>query len=160
MPFKSNLFSTISPTKVLLLSSALVLAGCGGSDDSTSAGYVKFYHSSKNAPDIILMLDQNLESDDDDDTDNVEVTFNGIAYTEALSKFEIETNRYFDEMGWQDEDSSDRDDLALVAQGQLTVSTDTIQLLVLNDDITAAQVETYSFDVLEDDEDEDNDLFT
>ena len=159
MRFKSNLLSTISPSKVLLLSSALVLAACGGSSDSSNVGYVKFYNSSKNAPDIILTLDQDLESDDDDDSDNFEVTFNGVAYTEALSVFEIDTNSYFYEMGWQDEDSSDRDDLEKVAEGQINVTTDTIQLLVLTDDITTPQVETYSIDVLDDDEDEDEDLF-
>ncbi|ARD44375.1 DUF4397 domain-containing protein [Colwellia sp. PAMC 21821] len=159
MRFTSNLFSTISPSKVLLLSSALALAACGGSSDSSNVGYVKFYNSSKNAPDIILTLDQDLESDDDDDADNFEVTFNGVAYTEALSVFEIDTDSYFYEMGWQDEDSSDRDDLEIVAEGQIKVSTDTIQLLVLTDDITAPQVETYSIEVLDDDEDEDNDLF-
>jgi len=159
MRSKSNLFSTVSPSKVLLFSSALMLAGCGGSDDSSNVGYVKFYNSSKNAPDIILTLDQDLESDDDDDADNFEVTFNGVAYTEALSSFEIDTDSYFYEMGWQDEDSSDRDDLELVAQGQITVTTDTIQLLVLSDDIAAPQVDTYSIEVLDDDEDEDEDLF-
>ncbi len=159
MRFTSNLFSTISPSKVLLLSSALALAACGGSSDSSNVGYVKFYNSSKNAPDIILTLDQDLESDDDDDTDNFEVTFNGVAYTEALSVFEIDTDSYFYEMGWQDEDSSDRDDLEIVAEGQIKVTTDSIQLLVLTDDITAPQVETYSIEVLDDDEDEDNDLF-
>lgn len=159
MRFTSNLFSTITPAKLLLISSAFVLAACGGGDGSSNVGYVKFYNSSKNAPDIILTIDQDLDSDDDDDTDNFEVTFNGVGYTEALSLFEIDTDNYFYEMGWQDEDSSDRDDLELVAQGQLTVKTDTIELLVLTDNITAPQVESYSIEVLEDDEDEDEDLF-
>lgn len=159
MRSKSNLISTISSSKVLLLSSALVLAGCGGSDDSSNVGYVKFYNSSINAPEIILTIDQDLESDDDDDTDNFEVTFNGIGYTKALSNYEIDSDTYFYEMGWQDEDSADRDDLTLVAQGQVEITKDSIQLLVLAADITAPQVETYSIGVIDDDEDEDNDLF-
>ena len=160
MRLKPNLFSTISSAKLVLFSSALlVLAGCGGSDDSDNVGYVKFYNSSQNAPDIILTLDQDLESDDDDDADNYEVSFNGVAYTEALSKFEIDTNSYFYEMAWQDEDSSDRDDLEIVAQGQITVTTEAIQLLVLTDDITSPQVESYSIEVLDDDEDDEEDLF-
>ena len=159
MRFNSNLLSTISPAKILLLSSAFVLAACGGGSDSSNVGYVKFYNSSKNAPDIILTIDQDLESDDDDDSDNFEVTFNGVAYTESLSAFEIDTGSYFYELGWQDEDSSDRDDLELVAEGQVNVTTDTIELVVLTDDITAAQVQTYSIEVLEDEEDEDDDLF-
>jgi hypothetical protein len=158
MRLKSNLFSTISSSKlVLFLSALLVLAGCGGSDDSNNVGYFKFYNSSKNSPDIILTLDQDLESDDDDDADNYEVSFNGAAYNEALSKFEIDTNSYFYEMAWQDEDSSDRDDLEIVAQGQIAVTTEAIQLLVLTDDITSPQVESYSIEVLDDDEDDEDD---
>ncbi|MGB2742821.1 MAG: hypothetical protein WBC60_19935 [Cognaticolwellia sp.] len=156
---KPNLFSTFSSSKVWLLVSALVLAGCGGGDDDSDVGYVKFYNSSKNAPEILLTLDQDLESDDDDDSDNFEVTFYGTEYTNALTNYEIGTDTYFYEMGWQDEDSSDRDDLALVAEGQIKVTKDTIQLLVLTEDITAPQVETYSIEMLDDDEDEDNDLF-
>ena len=148
MRFNPNLITKFSSSKVLLLSSVLVLTACGGSSDSSTTGFVKFYNGSKNAPDIILTLDQDLESDDDDDTGNYEVSFNGVGYTEAISKFEVDTNSYFYEMAWQGEDSSDRDDLELVAQGQITVTTDTIQLLVLSDDITTPQVETYSIEVL------------
>ena len=156
---KSKLFSTISNSTILLCASALVLAGCGGSDDSNDVGYVKFYNSAKNAPEILLTLDQDLQSDDDDDDNNLEVTFNGIEYTKALSNYEVEPNTYFYEMAWQDEDSSDRDDLEVVAEGQIIATKDSIQLLVLTDDITSAQVETYSIAVLDDDEDDDNDLF-
>jgi len=157
MRFKTPLFTPISVLTLVLCSSALLLIGCGGSDDSTNVGYVKFYNSSKNAPEIILTIDQDLDSDDD--TDNLEVTFNGIEYTKALSNYEIDSDTYFYEMGWQDEDSADRDDLTLVAQGQIAVTEDSIQLLVLADDITAPQAETYSIDVIDDDEDEANDLF-
>lgn len=159
MSAKSHLFSITSSSSILLLASALALAGCGGGDDSSDVGYVKFYNSSKNAPEIILTLDQDLDSDDDDDDDNYEVTFGGIEYTKALSNFEVEPRTYFYEMGWQDEDSNDRDDLANVAEGQIKISKDSIQLLVLADDITAPQVETYDIPVVDDDEDEDDDLF-
>ena len=159
MSSKSCVFSYISSSKVLLLASAIGLIGCGGSDDSSSVGYVKFYNSSKNAPEIILTIDEDLESDDDDDDGNFEVTFNGIEYTKALSNYEIDTDSYFYEMGWQDEDSADRDDLELVAEGQIAVTEDYIQLLVLTDDVTSPQVETYNIELLDDDEDEDDDLF-
>tara|TARA_B110000211_G_scaffold189077_1_gene215191 strand:+ start:25690 stop:27216 length:1527 start_codon:yes stop_codon:yes gene_type:complete len=159
MSSKFHRFSTISSSTILLFTSVLVLAGCGGGDDDSDIGYVKFYNSSKNAPAILLTIDQDLESDDDDDDDNYEVTFNGVEYTEALSNFEVEPHTYFYEMGWQDEDSNDRDDLALIAEGQVTVTKDNIQLLVLTDDITSAQVETYNIALVDDDEDEDNDLF-
>ena len=159
MRSKSYLFSTTCAVKVLVLSSVLLLTACGGSDNTSDVGYVKFYNSSKNAPAILLTIDQDLQSDDNDDDDNFEVTFNGTAYTKALSSYEIETNTYFYELGWQDEDSTDRDDLAVVAQGQITVTADTIQLLALTDDITSSQVEVYSIEMLSDDEDEVNDLF-
>ena len=159
MSSKSHLFSTISSSTILLFASVFVLAGCGGGDDDSDVGYVKFYNSSKNAPAVLLTIDQDLESDDDDDDDNYEVTFNGVEYTEALSNFEVEPHTYFYEMGWQDEDSNDRDDLALIAEGQVTVTKDNIQLLVLTGDITSAQVETYNIALVDDDEDEDNDLF-
>jgi hypothetical protein len=158
MSFKSSVFSTISSSKVLLLASAVALAGCGGSS-SSSVGYVKFYNNSKNAPEIFLTIDQDLTSDDDADTNNLEVTFNGIEYTKALSDYEIDTNTYFYELGWQDEDSAARDDLEIIAEGQVVVSTDHIQLLVLTEDVTSPQVETYNIEVIDDDLDTDNDLF-
>lgn len=159
MSFKPSIFSTISASKIIALISAIAFVGCGGSDDSSDPGYVKFYNSSKNSPEIILTLDEDLESDDDDDDDNFEVTFNGIAYTKALSNYEIDEDTYFYEMAWQDEDSADRDDLELIAEGQVVVEDETIQLLVLTGDVTSSQVETYSIDVIDDDEDEDKDLF-
>ncbi len=143
---------------MLLLASAIAFVGCGGSD-SKDPSYVKFYNSSKNSPEIILTLDEDLESDDDDDKDNYEVTFNGIEYTKALGNFEIDDDTYFYEMGYQDEDSADRDDLELVAEGQVVVKKEMIQLLVLMDDVDSAQVETYSIEVIDDDDDEDDDLF-
>ena len=159
MSFKPSIFSTSSSAKLLVLASAIAFVGCGGSDDSSDPGYVKFYNSSKNAPEIILTLDEDLESDDDDDDDNFEVTFSGIEYTKALSNFEIDDDTYYYEMGWQDEDSADRDDLELVAEGQVVVEDETIQLLVLTGDVTSAQVETYSIEMIDDDDDEDDDLF-
>lgn len=158
MSSKSCVFSYISTSRILILASAIAFVGCGGSD-SKDPGYVKFYNSSKNAPEIILTLDEDLESDDDDDKDNFEVTFSGIEYTNALSNFEIDDDTYFYEMGYQDEDSADRDDLELVAEGQVVVEKEMIQLLVLMDDINSAKVETYNIEMIDDDDDEDDDLF-
>ena len=87
------------------------------------------------------------------------MTFSGIEYTNALSNFEIDDDTYFYEMGYQDEDSADRDDLELVAEGQVVVEKEMIQLLVLMDDITSAKVETYNIEMIDDDDDEDDDLF-
>lgn len=159
MSFKSCILSTTSSFKVLLLASATVLAGCGGSSSSSDIGYVKFYNSSKNAPEIFLTIDQDLTSDDDADSNNFEVTFNGIEYTKALSNYEISTNKYFYELAWQDEDSAARNDLEIIAEGQIDVIKDTIQLLVLNGDITTPSVDNYSIEVISDTLDTENDLF-
>ena len=56
MSSKSCVFSYISTSRILILASAIAFVGCGGSD-SKDPGYVKFYNSSKNAPEIILTLD-------------------------------------------------------------------------------------------------------
>lgn len=159
MNSKSCVFSYISPSKVLLLASVFGLAACGGSDDSSDVGYVAFYNNSKNAPEIILTLDEDLESDDSSSENNFEITFDGIEYTNALTNYEVESKSYFYEMGWQDEDSSDRDDLERIAEGEVLVTENSIQLLVLTDDITSPQVETYSMEVVDDAQDDDDDLF-
>jgi len=160
MTINLSIYDMKAIKKMAMLLFLFSLAACGGSsDDSSDSGYVKFYNSSKNAPEIIITIDQDLESDDDDDKDNFEITFSGVEYTKSQTNYEIDPDTYFYEMGWQDEDSNDRDDLELVMEGEIEVSKDIIQLLVLTEDITTPQVETYSIELLEDDEDEDNDLF-
>lgn len=158
MHFKSTVFSRKSSINTLLLMSAIGLVGCGGGDGDGGGGtgFIKFYNSSANAPEIILTIDEDL---DDDSDDHIEVTFSGIEYTKSLSNHELDTDSYFYELAWQDEDSSDRDDLALVAEGQLDINEDEIQLLVLSNDITSPTVQTYSIEIIDDEDDDDEDLF-
>jgi len=159
MTINLSIYDMKSIKKMAMLLFLFTLAACGGSSDDSDPGYVKFYNNSKNAPAVYVTIDQDLESDDDDDEDNFEITFSGVEYTKSQTNYEIDTETYFYEMGWQDEDANDRDDLELIIEGQIEVTTDNIQLLVLTGDVTSAQVETYSIELLDDEEDEDEDLF-
>lgn len=157
MRLKSIVCSNFIPLNAAVFASAALLSGCGGSDSSSdNVGYVKFYNGSTNAPEVILTIDEDL---DDDSDDQIEITFNGVEYTESLANYELDTDNYFYELGWQDEDSADRDDLTLISEGQVSIEDDMIQLLVLSEDITAPQVNTYQIALIDDDDDDDNDLF-
>lgn len=141
---------------LMLLASLLGLAGCGSSDDGGDTGHLQFYNASKNAPAVFLTIDEDLEEDDDDE---VEITYAGVNYGYATSLKEVEDQSYFYELAWQDEDSQDRDDLELIFESQLTVTKDNIQFIVLSEDITTPHVEVYDIPVVDDDDDATDDLF-
>jgi hypothetical protein len=134
------------------------LTGCGGSDsdDDESTGYVNFYNASKNAPAIFFTLDEDL---DDSSDDHVELTFNGVEYTKSLTNYQVETNSYFYELAWQDEDSATRDNLELVYEGEITVQADEIQFIVASENVASPTVNVYSIEKIDDEDDTDNDLF-
>ncbi|WDE07306.1 hypothetical protein SG34_010660 [Thalassomonas viridans] len=135
------------------------LVGCGsGSDDNDGDGdaYVNLYNASKNAPAIFLTIDEDLEEDDEDE---VEITYTGVEYGQSGGNKALEKNTYFYELAWQDEDSSDRDNLELIAEGQVELKRDTIQMIVVSDDITSPQVNIYDIEMIDDDDDFDDDLF-
>jgi hypothetical protein len=157
MSFKGQFSRYLHSTTFLLGASVFALSGCGGdSGGSSGIGYVKFYNASSNSPALFLTIDADLEDDSDDE---LEITFNGIEYTKALTNYEVETDDYFYELAWQDEDSTDRDDLELVFEGSIAVEKDMIQLIVASDNIVAPQVDIYSIEVIDDDDDTDDDLF-
>jgi len=134
----------------------LTLAGCGSSSDDDATGYVKFYNASKNAPALFLTIDEDL---DDSSDDHVEVTFNGVEYTKSLTNYEVDTDSYFFELAWQDEDSSTRDNLEIVYEGDIQVKEDEIQFVVASEDVASPTVNVYSIPVIDDDDDADDDLF-
>jgi hypothetical protein len=68
----------------------LVLTGCS-SDSNQTTGYIKFYNASPNAPGVFLTVDENL---DDDDDDEIEVTYSAIDYTEVSGNNLLDTNTY------------------------------------------------------------------
>jgi len=150
--------SLINLSKVLLLPAIAltVLSGCDDSDDD-GVGYISFYNASANAPGIYLTVDEDIEEDDDED--EVEVTYASVDYTETSGYNQLDTDKYYVELAWQEDDSTDRDDLAMIYQEQLTVSSDAITFVVLAGDISEPEIYTYNVDVIDDDNDDDDDLF-
>ena len=160
MSFKQGTFLSIqSPSKWLLLSVVLMLSACGSSsdeDNDSSAGYLQIYNASKNSPAVFLTIDESLDEDDDDE---VELTYSSVAYGVASTLKAVEKNTYFYELAWQSEDSTDRSDLTLIAQGQVDIQKEAIQFIVLSEDIAAPTVDIHNIAVVDDDDDAANDLF-
>ena len=95
----------------VVLSAAIALSACGGSDSDDSQGYIKFYNASSNSPGIFMTIDENLDEDDDDE---FEQTFSAVQYASVGSRIQLDTQQYYIELAWQDEDSSVRSDLEIV----------------------------------------------
>ncbi|GLX82191.1 hypothetical protein [Thalassotalea eurytherma] len=144
----------IKSTCTALLTSLLV--ACGSSSDDSGVGYVKFYNASSNAPDIIFTVDEDLETSE---TDAVEITYNGLGYGEALSYAQYPSASYFYELAWQDDDSSERSELAIIDQGPLEITEDTMHFVVIDNDVQLAQVSVYQYPMIADDDDDTYDLF-
>lgn len=135
--------------------SILVLSGCN-SDDKETTGYVKFYNASPNAPSIFLTVDENL---DDDDDDEIEVTYSSIDYTEVSGNKALDTNTYFIELAWQDEESSDRNDLEVIYQDSISIKSDEINFIALTGDVRNPEVLRFDIDIIDDEDDDDYDQF-
>ncbi|WP_074497289.1 hypothetical protein [Thalassotalea sp. PP2-459] len=147
-----------STLMIFLLSSVvLIMAGCGSSDSSDNkVGYLKFYNSSTNAPSLFLTVDENLDEDEDDE---VEITFSGTAYGTADTRRELPTGDYFYELAWQDEDSAARADLEMIFQDQISIEQDTIKFVVASGDISQPQVNVYDISLVDDEDDSTLSLF-
>ncbi|GAA6204905.1 hypothetical protein [Thalassotalea sp. SU-HH00458] len=140
---------------------ALVVLGVSAcnssdSDDDSNQGYIKFYNASKNAPDIYLTIDEDLDTSEDDET---EITFSSVGYAAALGTYEIDINDYFFELAWQDGDSSVRSELEMIYQSELSIEKDSLKLVVLNDDVTAPDVVVYDIPVIDEEDDDTYSLF-
>ncbi|MFT2090228.1 hypothetical protein [Paraglaciecola sp. 2405UD69-4] len=132
-----------------------VLSSCSsGSDNKT--GYIKFYNASPNAPGIFLTVDENL---DDDDDDEVEVTYSSVEYTEVSGNNSLDTGNYYIELAWQDEESSDRSDLEIIYEDSVKITNDDIKFITLSGNITDPDVLMFDIEVIDDDDDDDDDLF-
>jgi hypothetical protein len=135
----------------------LSLTGCGsGGSDDDSTGYIKFYNASANAPGIFLTVDENLDEDDDDE---VEVTFNSVAYTKVSASNALDKGTYYIELAWQDEESSARSDLEVIYEDSVKIKNDQIKFIALTGDVREPQVLQFDIDVVDDDNDDDDDLF-
>ncbi|MEP0355969.1 MAG: hypothetical protein ABJH06_12265 [Paraglaciecola sp.] len=132
-----------------------VLSSCS-SDSDSKTGYIKFYNASPNAPEIFLTVDENL---DDDDDDEIEVTYSAIEYTEVSGNNILDTGTYYIELAWQDEESSDRSDLEIIYEDSVKITNEDIKFITLSGNITEPDVLTFDIEVIDDDEDDDDDLF-
>jgi len=135
---------------VLAISLSLSLFGCG-SDNNDGTGYIRLYNLSANAPGIYLTLDQY------DDDDFSEKTHSPISFTKVSSRLTYENDTYDMELSWQNEYNNEYD-LEIVYESKLQVDSDTVELVVVTDDIKAPSVLIYEIPVRDDDEvDDDND---
>ena len=138
--------------------STMLLVGCGGSsgDDEESTGNLRLYNVSQNSPIIYLTIDQDLTDEDDD---AYESTYTGVGFAEIGSIISVNTGDYFYEIAYQDDESKDRDSLALLLEGSMSIDQDIIKFMVLNDDIHSPKVNIYQIPLIDDDTDSEDDLF-
>ncbi|PKI16405.1 DUF4397 domain-containing protein [Colwellia sp. 12G3] len=152
--------NTLQALKSCLAASLLlfILLGCESSDDSSGEGYIKLYNLSKDSPSIYLTVDENLTENNDDD-DHFEQTYSAIAYGNAHSNISLTSQDYYYQLAWQDDDSSDTDDLSVIYENSLTLAEETIHMIVLSDSVLAPQVMVHSIPVIDDEDDTTDDLF-
>jgi len=105
---------------------------------------VKLYNTANNSPAIYLTIDEDFATSDDD----VEVTYSAVPYGDALSYRQVDTGTYSFELAWQDGGSSDSADLTTVYADNITVSGDTVQLIVMNEDVLSPSVMIYNIDII------------
>lgn len=146
----------IRPIKFLTVITAIFsLSACDSDEDSSAEGYVKLYNTANNSPAIYLTIDEDFSTSDDD----IEITYNGVPYGDALNTSSVENGTYFFELAWQDGDSTDINDLTSVYEDSLKISGDTIQLVVISEDILSPAVMTYEIDIIDEDDDVTYDRF-
>lgn len=133
---------------------SLTACGSDGSDDTSA--YIKLYNASPNAPAIFLTVDEDVDADPDDE---VEITYSSVRFGEATTNKEVPANTYTVELAWQEEDSAARSDLTLLSQEQKRISGENIHFIVFSGDVQAPQILSYDIPVIDDDEDDDLDLF-
>jgi hypothetical protein len=135
---------------------ACVITACGSSGDDDNTGYIRLYNASKNAPQIYLTVDENLDEDDDEE---IEITYSPVAYSKVSATNLIEKGTYYTELAWQDEESSERSDLEILFEDSVDIRADNISFYVLTGDVLAPDVLMFDIPIVEDDTDDDNDLF-
>ncbi|TYK66682.1 DUF4397 domain-containing protein [Colwellia echini] len=152
---KTNTLKTCLASSLLLFT----LFGCDDSESTSGEGYVKLYNLSDDAPAIYLTIDEDLSIESDDDNDHYESTYTGIANGSAHSNITLTSQAYEFQLAWQDDDSTDVADLAVIYESTLTIAEDTIQMVVLSGSILSPQVMVYSIPEIDEDDDDTYDLF-
>ncbi|TLU67125.1 hypothetical protein FE810_02235 [Thalassotalea litorea] len=149
--------SQIRTIQLLILGAMMTLLfACSSEESDNNYGAIKFYNASSNSPEIFFTIDEDLE---DEDEDAFEATYSSIGYGETSPTRELEDKRYFLEFSWQSEDSSSRDDLTILHESQVTIEKDQLALFVLDGDINSANVLQYNLAIIDDDNDDDEELF-
>ncbi|NMP16078.1 hypothetical protein [Thalassotalea sp. Y01] len=156
---KTLSLNTIKPVLCASVFASLLTA-CSSDDEQSDSdnAFVQFYNASNNAPSIYFTVDENLDEDDDDD--DFEITFSPLAFADANNRYELEADDYYVELAWQDDaDSSSREDLQIIYQQNHKFSKDSIQFFALTGDVQAPQVMSFDIPVIDDDNDNDEELF-
>jgi hypothetical protein len=140
-------------SSVLALLGVLALTGCGSSSSSSdNTGNLRFYNLSPNSPAIYLTIDEDLSDDDEDAFEN---TYSSINFTEISTSAVVDTEDYFYEVAFQDEDSKYREDLEIILEGSISIEEDTTQLMVLSDDINSPEITVYAIPTIDYSDEED-----
>ena len=133
---------------------SLTLFGCG-SDGESNTGYIQLYNLSSNSPGIYLTVD------DYSDDDFSEQTYSAISFTNISSRFAYDPQTYDIELAWQSEYDSSYD-LENIYENELQVNSDTVEFIVIAEDIKEPKVLVYEIPVRDDDEvsnDNDDEVF-
>ena len=150
-----NNFFNLNLKQILPLSIGVIfslgLFGCGSDDDDDSTGYIQLYNVSANAPGMHLIVDKY------DDDDFEEKTHSAVSFTNVSSRLTYDTDTYDIELAWQNE-YNNQYDLETIFEDQLKVSGDTVEFIVIAEDIKNPTVLMYEIPVRDEDEiDDDND---
>ncbi|SET66215.1 DUF4397 domain-containing protein [Thalassotalea agarivorans] len=138
-------------SSLLFVGVILTLLSACSDDESTSAGHITFYNASNNSPALYLYIDDDLS---DESYEYVKALTN-ISFADIGRGTSIDAATYHYELSRKDDDSSARDDLLLIEQGQVGISGLYETLLVLTGDITTPMLTEFQYPIIEDAEDVD-----
>lgn len=157
MNFKQQRGSLTRLTQLVFAAIAITgLSACGSDDSDDTDGYIKLYNASPNAPAIFLTVDEDIDADPDDE---VEITYSSVRFGEATTNKQIPSDTYTVELAWQEEDSTARADLTILSQEELRIAGESIHFIVFSGDVQSPDILQYDIPVIDDDEDDDLDLF-
>lgn len=146
MKLATPYYHKVTPTPALLLAFflSILLFGCG-SDDDNGTSYIQLYNLSANAPGIYLTIDK---YDDDDFNEKIH---SPVTFTNISSRLTYEEDTYDIELAWQN-DYNNKYDLETIYENQLRANKDTVEFIVIAEDIKTPNVLFYKIPVRDDDE--------
>lgn len=124
---------------------AFGLMACSSDDDDDSGtGYLQFYNASVNSPAIYPTV-----TDDDENED----ILTGVEFADASAYYEYNIDDYALSLSWQD----DEDSLNSFYDGTLSITDEHFTLVVLADELSAANV--YQYQIPIEDPDSEDEVF-